>query len=323
MLSAEPQLWTKLAPLPVPSGGFAAGAVSGRIITAGGITWRDGIKIWMNSIHLYDPDRNCWTEAGELPDGNAYSVFGTHGDLFVVAGGSNGKASAQQLVSIGVGAGPDARESAHITTQRTLRVTTRPLAVQSVYSGGAMIGDYLYVIAGARDSADLGTLSAVCHKINVITGALTNVPEYPGGAVMLPACATAGGNLYAFTGAHCETSATVANTGASYMYDVKAGTWKPIKPFPIAVRGLAACALDNERILLAGGYTDGFSDRTWIYDVRSDSYQEASRLPYAACVSLVKSGDYVYCLGGEDKMKHRTDAVYRAKFGDVLRGATR
>ena len=43
----------------------------------------------------------------------------------------------------------------------------------------------------------------------------------------------------------------------------------------------------------------------------------APPLPYRACVSLVASGDYVYCLGGEDLQKHRSAAVYRVKIAEL------
>jgi hypothetical protein len=38
-------------------------------------------------------------------------------------------------------------------------------------------------------------------------------------------------------------------------------------------------------------------------------------------VSLVKSGDWLYCIGGEDRKRHRTDAIYRIRWRELLRGS--
>jgi hypothetical protein len=85
---------------------------------------------------------------------------------------------------------------------------------------------------------------------------------------------------------------------------------------PFAVRGLAAVALDGRHLYLAGGYkndAEGFTDRGFVYDIGEDHYRSTTSLPYRAIVGLVKSGEFVYCLGGEDKQQHRSAAVYRTK----------
>jgi hypothetical protein len=36
-------------------------------------------------------------------------------------------------------------------------------------------------------------------------------------------------------------------------------------------------------------------------------------------VGLVKLGEFVYCLGGEDQMKHRTDKFFRIPVAELLK----
>ena len=82
----------------------------------------------------------------------------------------------------------------------------------------------------------------------------------------------------------------------------------------------SAAAQDNRFIYLAGGYQDsekGFVDAAFIYDIREDRYAPATRLPYRANVGLVQAGGHVYCLGGEDKLRHRTASCYRIKVEDL------
>ena len=97
--------------------------------------------------------------------------------------------------------------------------------------------------------------------------------------------------------------------------------WEKLAPLPYAVRGLTACALDGRRILLAGGYkndAEEFTDEAFVYDINTGKYTPTQPLPYKAMVSLVKVGDWIYCLGGEDRKKHRTDAVFRIKWKELL-----
>ena len=102
--------------------------------------------------------------------------------------------------------------------------------------------------------------------------------------------------------------------------------WRKLKPLPFAVRGLTAVALDDGRIYLAGGYKtdpEGFTDDALIYDVKSDSYSPARPLPYAAMVGLVALDGFVYCIGGEDKQKHRTDKFFRVRVDELTRSSRR
>jgi hypothetical protein len=52
--------------------------------------------------------------------------------------------------------------------------------------------------------------------------------------------------------------------------------------------------------------------------VKSDTYSPAKPLPYAAMVGLVVHDGFVYCLGGEDKMKSRTDQFYRIPITELF-----
>lgn len=302
---AAAETWEKMAPLPVPIGGMATGVVDGQIVSAGGTTWHEGRKIWLDTIHVYDAAKNSWRVSGTLSKSCGYAAYGVHGRALVQAGGSDGTSSLELLMKIA----PEGPAS------------TQPLGLRAVYAGGSVVGDALYVLAGSADSADLAQMKTDFCKVDVLTGKAAALPPYPGKPVMLPACAVLGDTIYAFSGANPDTSGTVTNTASAHAFSVKEGKWRTIRPLPVAVRGLAACALDNTHILLAGGYTDKFSDQAWIYDAGADTYAETTRLPLAVMPNLVKLGEYVYCIGGEDRMKSRTDAVHRAPWKDLLKAA--
>jgi N-acetylneuraminic acid mutarotase len=130
-----------------------------------------------------------------------------------------------------------------------------------------------------------------------------------------------GGELFVFAGAkwNPETDGVMNVTGA-YAYSVARNQWRELRPCPAAVRGVTAVPLSESTIYLAGGYgPDGFTDKAVIYDIVRDSYEEAQPLPYAAQVGLVKAGEFIYCVGGEDRMKHRSDAFHRIRISEVAR----
>jgi hypothetical protein len=81
----------------------------------------------------------------------------------------------------------------------------------------------------------------------------------------------------------------------------------------------APVTLDENHIYIAGGYRDDFTAEAVIYEVKADSYRKAPSLPYAAMVGLVKMGEHVYCLGGEDKKQSRTDKFFRIPVAELLK----
>jgi N-acetylneuraminic acid mutarotase len=110
----------------------------------------------------------------------------------------------------------------------------------------------------------------------------------------------------------------VANVDAVFIYSIAEKRWTRGAPLPFASRGLAACIFDDRHILIAGGYTDRFSADCFIYDTKADRYSNTLSLPYTAMVNLVRAGDFVYCVGGEDKMKHRSPNCYRIPWRELL-----
>ena len=52
---------------------------------------------------------------------------------------------------------------------------------------------------------------------------------------------------------------------------------------------------------------------------KRQTYTKAKPLPYAAMVGLVKLDGHVYCLGGEDKQKSRTDKFFRIPLAELLK----
>ena len=53
--------------------------------------------------------------------------------------------------------------------------------------------------------------------------------------------------------------------------------------------------------------------------MKRDAYAKTMDLPVAALPGLVRAGDFVYSLGGEDRARHRTDECFRVKVAELLK----
>lgn len=299
--------WENMPALPEGNGNFVCGAIDGALLVVGGIGWKGDVKHWRDTIWRFDSVHARWSEAGTLPQPLAYAAFGQAPAGIYFAGGSDGRQNDGELRLLG-----------RALKLRTISRFEHPLC----YSGSAIGGGKLFVVSGATDANDFRTLTNRCYTLDLRTGTATSLPDYPGGSLLLPAAATAGRQLYVFGGAtwDAETSRAI-NTNAAFTYSVAEKKWKAIKPFPVAVRGLAACALNERYILLGGGYDDAFTNLAVIYDTKMDVYLEAKPLPFKAVAHFVKAGDFVYWLGGEHAMRQRNDAVYRIAWKPLLRDA--
>lgn len=299
--------WERLAPLPEPNGGFVAGAVGDRVVVLGGTNWRDDAKRWLTRVHAYDPAAKVWRESTALTAPLAYAAHGEHAGALWFASGSSGKST---RLSVGKMDGTRVAENAF------------PLRSGFVLAGGAVIGSSLHILGGTDDMEHLERATNAFRAIDLRTGEVTKLADYPEPAFMIGATAACGERFFAFGGARWDAAAdAVANLSSAHAFHPTTGRWEKLAPLPFAVRGITALALDDTHILLAGGYkndTEEFTDEAFIYDIASGKYTATQPLPYKATVNLVKLGDWIYCLGGEDRKKHRSDAAFRIRWKELL-----
>ena len=89
--AAEATSWEKLPSLPVGIGNGACGTVGNDLIIAGGITWQNDTKIWLDKTWRFDTKNKVWSEAGKLPYPLAYPAYGQTARDIYFAGGGDGK----------------------------------------------------------------------------------------------------------------------------------------------------------------------------------------------------------------------------------------
>ena len=305
--AAAPATWERLAPLPVGNGGFVSAAIDGEVVVAGGTTWKGETKIWLDPIWVYNPERNAWRETGRLPAPMGYGVTGQSRDTLWFAGGSSGTTTHRTLWKIEKGFSPQLVAS---------------LDRGFVYSAGALIGSTLYAVGGTDDQAAVDRAGHALLAINAKTGAITQLADYPEPGLTTAAAAAIGDRLFVFGGGQWDpVRKAVVNHATAYAYSVTKKRWEALPPLPHPGRGYTAVALDDRRILVGGGYRNDeveFVTDAYLFDIRAQTYTPTTPLPYAAMVGLVKNGEWLYCLGGEDRKRHRTDAVFRIRWSELL-----
>lgn len=313
MLAATPltlganATWERLPPLPMPNGGFVASANQGRIVVVGGVTWQGDTKIWLDRIWTYDPERNAWSETGRLPAPVAYSVFGDNGSTLWFAGGSSGDATHRTLWRMDAGRPPQ---------------VVAALKQGFVNAAGGLIGHLLYVAGGTDDQARTDRITNAFRGIDVRTGEIMPLPDYPEPNLTTGTAAVAGGRLFFFGGARWDNpTRTVVNFASAHVFSPATNRWDCLPPLPHPGRGLAAITLDERHILVAGGYRNDdveFVGDAFVFATDARTYTPTTPLPYAAMVTLVKNGEWLYCLGGEDRKRHRSAAAFRIRWASLL-----
>lgn len=296
--------WEKLPPLPEPAAGFMAASVDGKIIVAGGTNWRDGNKRWLDTVWLFDPAKNEWSIGPALPHPVAYAGFADDGARLYFAGGADGKQGRKEVYAL----------------DATLKLTKIGSLPQPVVFGDAAIHDgVLRIFGGTPDPDDWAKVTTQMHAVNVADGTtsmLASLKDLHG--IGIPAVVASGSSLYAFTGAWLNEKQEVSNLAEAYAYDIARNAWRSLAPYPLAARAVFAVALDDDHIYLAGGYGEDFLSTAYIYHISTNRYTPSIPLPLAAGTCLVKCGEHVYLLGGEDQKKHRVDACWRISIADLL-----
>ena len=299
----EAPLWQALASLPHGLAGFAHGVIASHPVVAGGTRWENDTKLTLTDLLRYDPAANTWTREPALPRPFAFGPFGVYGGQLVLLGGDDGELTRSDGLAGANG-----------------RALPDPVA----YAGSSLHDGKLYVLGGTADLRVLARTTDRFFRIDLATGESESLPLFPGGLAIHVALVAIGDNLLAFTGGRWDASAQrLANTDEAWRYSPAHRTWTSLAPYPFPVRGLAACALDGRYVLLAGGYKDdGLTNECFLYDATENRYSPLPPLATAAMlVGLIKAGDFIYAAGGEDRAKHRSDAVYRSPISRLLSAA--
>lgn len=310
--------WHQGPSLPGPRDRLGCGVMNGLFVLVGGAYWENEEKHYHSETIAFSPATNKWIRLPHIPRAGSYGASAVLRD-------NRGR---ETLVVAG-GASESGATSACYRLVKNGKYEWKPLPnlpAPTAGASGASVGSKFYLFGGAPglDEAALKHASSALLELDVAAPnarwTAVRAGEAPLGRVGA-ALASVGKRLYVFGGYGVGADGSVANLGDAYVIDLSRRTgraWKRLKDLPQPARWMTAVALDTRYIGLLGGYTETFVPDVLIYDTETDEYFEAAPLPYAACtlaVGVVK--DTLFVAGGEDKPRHRTDAV---AIGRITRG---
>lgn len=307
-------LWESLPALPEPNGGLIASSAGDQLFISGGTTWRDGQKYFPTTKWAFQIADKQWQKCGSC-EPCAYPVM-VHSRL-------SGKE--QTTWVLGGNDGQKTRDSINVVhADGTWFENNLKLPFPVTLACGTQIGESIFYAGGTPDATDLSRMHGDAFQISLKDDVIKKISDVPEGAFCLAASATAADKFLIFAGATLCDQGNVVNRCASFAYDPISERWHSIAPYPLYTRGSKAVSLNEENIYIAGGFdsrANNFTNNAFLYNAREDRYRTAPSLPYAAMTDLLVVGDYLYCLGGEDAPKHRSDGFYRIPISRILQGS--
>jgi N-acetylneuraminic acid mutarotase len=298
--------WESLPSFPTPNGGYACGASQGKIFVIGGTNWKDDRKYWLDVIWVYDPEARRWEIKGKLPQPLAFPVVAETDDGIILAGGFNGKVPLKEIWRL--------TPSFELMRVGELK-ESRAAAI------GGFVFQQLVVAGGFVDPATqekmcLGVEAQRLGKAGVSTFLL---PRATG--LGLAGAVPVGKELFVFGGVGHDATNGLTRVKNVWAFAPETGLWRVRSDYPFPVAGAAAAPLDADHILVAGGFADEpehASRAAFIYNVRKDTFTPTVDVPVQGLSGLVRLGDQIYFLGGEDRAKHRSDVFARISIKELL-----
>ncbi len=232
--------WRPAASLPLPLANAAAAAADERIYVAGGNTAEgsSGEAELHDTLWIYDPEDDAWSEAGTLPGPLAGAALAADAGALYLVGGWDGQSMRSEIWRLALDgtATPEWTLVAQMDTPRA-------------FHGAALVGSSLYVVGGfdgRRELGDAALYSLESHSWRTLPPLST--PRSGLSLVYddLAVYALGGGSTYA------------VDTHERYDPTVNAWTNFP-SPVPGEWRHLGAAA-HNGRLHLIGGWSGDYLD---------------------------------------------------------------
>jgi N-acetylneuraminic acid mutarotase len=279
-------LWEESAKMPLPRAGYMAGAVSSRLLLAGGSYWADGKKHWSNRADFFDPGANQWSPAAPLPDerSDAASVSVNH-VLYLFGGGAGNTVR---------------RDALAFESGRWRAIPEAMLPSPRLYAVAASLGTRIYLSGGIKEA---GKYESAVNDFLVWDTAKPKsgwqaLPPLPGRARFVHASAGYQGKIYVFGGATAGP-ADVANLGDAYVFDPATKQWTTLPDLPHKRRAWGAAELGGLLYLL-GGYTNTYETEVYRFDSTSGKLGPAGALPHPYCAAIfVNVNGSIVVAGGE------------------------
>lgn len=281
------EVWIPKTSLPEARAGAAIVEYGGKIYAFGGVgnAGHAAIGVKQKTTYVYDPSSDSWSKKSDMPTARSATTAAVVGDKIYVIGGyyDNDKGVALRTPKVEVYS-PDS----------DTWVTSTPMKVGRSWAAAAVVGDSIYVIGGANESA--GIVSTV-EALNTTTDVWTTKTNLPV-AANAPSAVAYNGKIY-LVGGLKSYNAPRASYNSIYEYDPGSNMWKA-KTNLLAATESAAIATLNGKIYILGGANETVQhSAVQIYDPLENKVSSFTQLTTSRFQSGAAVVDgQLYIIGG-------------------------
>jgi Galactose oxidase, central domain len=313
--------WRESTPFPEATTDYAAGALDGKLVIAGGTYWEGSKGHWIRKrfsarTYGFDPVDQSWERLPDLPTplGGAASAV-VENKLFVL-GGYTGKTVSRTI---------------YVLAEKKGRYSWSvfgTLPVHRVFAGAVSVGKQIFLLGGARQYEPLDASGTCCTSKTATNTFMeldtahpqngwVQLPSVPGPRRWLFSTVTDMKAIWVFAGRFQENPrAPVRNYSLVFRYDMASAHWQQVQSLPRqAPNALPPSPVDaGGRIILVSDVRD-----VWQLDPVSGTYTDLSPLPDAVAVDkFVWLKRRIVGSGGESEIegpRRRSGRTFVGQFG--------
>lgn len=278
--AADESGWVEKAPIPSERTDFSTATLGEKIYAIGG--YSDG---YLKSGVAYDTAADTWSPIADmLSSRKSLAAVSLNGKIYAMGGNSTDSGTLGVLSSVEI-----YDPVGNTWSQGKSMSYTRACFMASAVNGK------IYAMGGIDRFVNANHLSSV----EVYAPALdtwTEVKSMPNGCDHAVSTVV-GKKIYVMGGSSLDSSPT-------YAYDTELNTWETKAPIPEPLNSPKAVSVGNKIYLMGGinpkGGVSGISNRIYVYDVASDTWQEAPIMMPEPCIGFGAEvvDNVIYAIGG-------------------------
>lgn len=289
--------------MPEARAGYAAGAVGGRLIVAGGTFWRGEPGAWTKKVfcattHAFDAKSGTWERLPDAPVDLAYGAGASvEESLYVMGGVQAGQPSRRVLVL---------ESNSGIVRWRD----GPPMPEARVFPEAAVVGGRIFIVGGAREFETMDNTGLCCASNTATTTVWSWDPRdsvaawkvhasFPGHRRWSHRLAVVGRYLYQFGGRFLtRKDQPVQYFNEVWRYDTQSDEWVRVADMPPEIQLARAVSLNGVIALI------GRDKHSMVFDPIGGGFASIPGLPEDALVDYFAwMPPFLVGAGGETRLE--------------------
>lgn len=312
--------WTQSTPFPKPTSDYAAGAVDGKLVIAGGTYWEGSKGDWIKkhfsaTTYAFDPVTQVWEKLPNLPTPLAGAASAVIRNKLFVLGGYTGTSVNRKIYILDKESG------------KFIWKYFSTLPVSRVFAEAASVGNRLFLLGGTTQFEPLDQAGTCCTSKTATNSFMVldithpergwnQLAPLPGPLRWLFSTVSEGHSIWMFGGRFQKNRHNpITNYNLVFRYNIANSNWEAMKPLPEE----SPDAIPPSPVLVKGKIILVFDNRkVWLLEPLNALYSDLSPLPEAAAVDrFVWLKNRIVGAGGENNIegpRRRSDWTFIGQF---------